>query len=95
MVYYNVGNMVYAFVGSAFLLFLIFGVVLFLCFWKPTQDFMLRVIAWGIGITATSKSFALLFRCEFTQHANLSLIHICTLFECSPSDHQDFVDVLL
>jgi hypothetical protein len=95
MVYYNVGNMIYAFVGSAVLLFLIFGAVLFLCFWKPTQGFMLRVIAWGIGITATSKSFSLLFRCEFTQHSNLPLIHFYTLFEFSPSDHQDFVYVLL
>ena len=60
MVYYNIGNMIYAFVGSAVLLFLIFGAVLFLCFWKPTQEFMLSVIAWGIGITATSKLLVLL-----------------------------------
>lgn len=72
MVYYNIGNMIYAFVGSAVLLFLIFGAVLFLCFWKPTQEFMLSVIAWGIGITATRKLLVLsCLIASLTRQANL------------------------
>jgi hypothetical protein len=53
MVYYNTGNMIYAFAGSAAMLYLIFGGLLFLCFWEPTAQFMLYVIAWGIGLTVT------------------------------------------
>jgi hypothetical protein len=46
-VYYNTGNMIYAFAGSAALLFFIFGGLLFLCFWDPTTSIMLNIIAWG------------------------------------------------
>ena len=53
--------MIYAFAGSALVFFLIFGGLLFLCFWEPTQGFMLNVIAWGIGLTITSKD--LIFCC--------------------------------
>lgn len=45
--------MIYAFVGSAVLFFILFGGLLFLCFWEPTRLAMLNIIAWGIGLTVT------------------------------------------
>jgi len=52
-IYFNTGNMLYALAGSATLFFILFAGIIFLTFWNPTKDFMLIVIAWGIGLTIT------------------------------------------
>ena len=52
--YYNTGNMIYAFTGSAGLFFLIFGGLLFLLFWEPTSEYLMLLLAWGVGLVSRS-----------------------------------------
>lgn len=51
--YYNLGNMIYALIGSAGLFFIIFAGALFLIYWPISQEFMVLVIAWGFGLGIT------------------------------------------
>ena len=50
--YYNVGNMVYALLGSAVFLFILMAGLLFLLYWPPTRSIMNLVLAWGIGLVS-------------------------------------------
>jgi hypothetical protein len=49
----NVGNAIFGLIGSAFLFFFLIGLVIFLCIWPFTQQIMILVIAWGLGLTIT------------------------------------------
>ena len=48
--FYNLGNMIYALVGSACLFWLFFGGLIFLFLWPVSQDVMVLVLAWFIGL---------------------------------------------
>jgi hypothetical protein len=41
---------VWAMLGSAFLFFLVFGLILFLFIWPWSAPFMLNLLAWGVGL---------------------------------------------
>ena len=41
---------VYGMLGAAFLYFVLFGGIIFLFLWPPTQEFMLILLAWCIGL---------------------------------------------
>jgi len=45
--------------GAAFLYFVLFGGIIFLFLWPPTQEFMLILLAWciGLGVTIFAKMF--------------------------------------
>lgn len=51
MIYFNLSNALYGLSGSAGLIYLLGALAIFLVAYHVTQDFMLYVIAWGIGLT--------------------------------------------
>lgn len=52
-VYSNVGNAIFGLAGSAGLFFILVGLTIFFIVWPITQDFMILLIAWGLGLTVT------------------------------------------
>jgi hypothetical protein len=51
--YMNTANAIYGMVAAAGLFFAIIGLVIFLFIWDFSQDFMVLLTAWGIGLTVT------------------------------------------
>ena len=51
--YMNTANAVYGMLGSAGLYWVIVGLIIFLFQWPFSQDFMIRLLAWGIGLCIT------------------------------------------
>jgi hypothetical protein len=49
----NTANGVYAMAAGAALFYLLIALVIFLFIWPFSQDFMLLLLAWGIGLTVT------------------------------------------
>mmetsp|Transcript_5806 Transcript_5806/g.12622 ORF Transcript_5806/g.12622 Transcript_5806/m.12622 type:complete len:968 (-) Transcript_5806:4825-7728(-) len=60
---YNAGNMVYAVIGSTSLFFLLGAGAVFLLVWKPTQDFFINLIGWGLGLGITIGLKFILTKC--------------------------------
>lgn len=50
---YNISNMMYGLVGAMTLFLTFFGGIIFLFLWNPTNQFMMSVLAWGLGLTIT------------------------------------------
>ena len=59
----NIGNAIYAMLGSSFLIFFIVGLLIFLCIWPYTQHIMLLIIAWGLGLGITILVRMIVSRC--------------------------------
>ena len=51
--YMNTANAIYGLLGSASLFYVLVGGILFLFYWPYTQDYMLRLSAWGVGLSVT------------------------------------------
>jgi hypothetical protein len=51
--YMNTGNAIYGMFGSSLLVFGLVGLVIFLYIWDFTREIVLRITAWGLGLTAT------------------------------------------
>jgi len=45
--------MVYGMLGSAGLIYLLVGLILFLFQWPFSQKFMINLLAWGLGLSVT------------------------------------------
>ena len=49
----NSANALYGMIGSASLFYLLIALILFLFQWPFSQKFMIRLLAWGIGLSVT------------------------------------------
>lgn len=49
----NTANAIYGIVAAALLFYFLVGFAIFLFIWDFSQDFMLLIMAWGIGLTVT------------------------------------------
>ena len=49
----NTANAIYGMVAGAALFYFIIGLVFFLFVWEFSRDFVLLILAWGIGLTIT------------------------------------------
>lgn len=49
----NTANAIYGLIGSAILFYLMVGLILFLFQWPFSQDFMRRMLSWGLGLGIT------------------------------------------
>ena len=65
---YNVGNMIYALVGSTGLFFILSGGVAFLLMWLPTRQFFIDLIGWGLGLGITIGLKMIITMCARAQH---------------------------
>jgi len=65
----NTANAVYGMIGSAGLFWLLIGLILFLYQWPFSQNFMISLTAWGLGlgITVTLKMMLTMF-CRSIQY---------------------------
>jgi hypothetical protein len=52
-VYTNIGNAVFGMVGAGFIWFALIGLVLFLFIWPFSRNFMVLLVAWGLGLLIT------------------------------------------
>ena len=67
--YMNTGNAVYGMIGAAGLFYLVIGIVLLLFQWNFSQPFMLRLLAWGIGLGITcGLKYVLTLGCRKAQY---------------------------
>jgi hypothetical protein len=49
----NTANAIYGMIAAAALFFFLIGLIIFLFIWDFSQDLMLLLVAWGIGLTVT------------------------------------------
>jgi hypothetical protein len=49
----NLGNSIFAIVGSGFFFFIFFGLIIFLSVWPYTRSYLLTVYAWLLGVFIT------------------------------------------
>ncbi|CAB9507079.1 expressed unknown protein [Seminavis robusta] len=54
MTYMNTANAIYGMLAGGTLFFVLFGLLIFFFIWDFTQDVMLLILAWGIGLTITT-----------------------------------------
>jgi hypothetical protein len=80
MVSQRVWISVWAMLGSAFLFFLVFGLILFLFIWPWSAPFMLNLLAWGVGLEGK--------QLELLQPSALPS-QICSLFLFSYDSSED------
>lgn len=52
-VYVNIGNAIFAMIGSALLFFLLIGLTIFLFIWEFSRSTMLLLLAWLLGLVIT------------------------------------------
>lgn len=69
--YMNTANAIYGLLGSASLFYIIVGLILFLFQWPFSQDSMLRLLAWGLGLSITmGLKMVLTMGCRRVQYRN-------------------------
>lgn len=65
----NTGNAVYGMVGAAGLFYVVIGLIIFLFQWEVSRKFMLRLLAWSIGLSVTcGLKFVLTLGCRRAQY---------------------------
>lgn len=72
----NTANAIYGMIGAASLYWLMVGCLIFLCVWPFSQDLMIQILAWSLGIGATvilkmvgtTLCRALQYRCFYRIH---------------------------
>jgi hypothetical protein len=85
----NLGNALYGMFGSSLLFFILVGLVIFLFIWDFSKNFMIELLAWGLGLVITMaikmiltttcrKQFYQAFYRKHPRYANISSLALET-----------------